>query len=102
MFRPAMLTAADTLAIPTRVSGVTLPVGVAMFRATQPAMNVAIAVYIAAWFGVAIEPANLAAAVAVAAIVSLGSVSLPAQITFFASIAPVCAALGVPIAPLGL
>jgi Na+/H+-dicarboxylate symporter len=99
---PAMLTAADALAIPTRVSGVTLPVGVAMFRATQPAMNVAIAVYIAAWFGVAIEPANLAAAVAVAAIVSLGSVSLPAQITFFASIAPVCAALGVPIAPLGL
>ena len=44
----------------------------------------------------------LLALVAVGALVSLGSVSLPAQITFFASIAPVCAALGVPIAPLGL
>ena len=99
---PAMLTAAERLAVPTRVSGVTLPVGVAMFRATQPAMNVAIAVYIAAWFGVALEPANLVAAVAIGAIVSLGSVSLPAQITFYASVAPVCVALGVPVAPLGL
>lgn len=99
---PAMLTAAERLAVPTRVSGVTLPVGVAMFRATQPAMNVAIAIYIAAWFGLPLEPANLAAAVAIGAIVSLGSVSLPAQITFYASVAPVCVALGVPVAPLGL
>jgi Na+/H+-dicarboxylate symporter len=99
---PAMITAADALRIPAGVSGVTLPVGVAMFRATQPAMNVAVAVYIAAWFGVAVQPGNLAAAVAVGALVSLGSVSLPAQITFFASIAPVAVALGVPIAPLGL
>ena len=99
---PAMIEAAAALRIPTAVSGVTLPVGVAMFRATQPAMNVAVAIYIAAWFGVPIHPGPLAAAVAVAAIVSLGSVSLPAQITFFASIAPPCVALGVPIAPLGL
>ena len=65
-------------------------------------MNVAIAIYIAAWFGLPLEPANLAAAVAIGAIVSLGSVSLPAQITFYASVAPVCVALGVPVAPLGL
>lgn len=99
---PAMIESAAALRIPAAVSDVTLPVGVAMFRATQPAMNVAIAIYIAAWFGVPLQPGNLAAAVAVGALVSLGSVSLPAQITFFASIAPVCAALGVPIAPLGL
>ena len=42
------------------------------------------------------------AALTVAILLSLGSVSLPAQITFFASIAPVCVALGVPVAPLGL
>ena len=99
---PAMIESVGRLGIPAAVSGVTLPVGVAMFRATQPAMNVAVAVYIAAWFGVPIEPANLAAAVAAGALVSLGSVSLPAQITYFASIAPVCVALGVPLAPLGL
>ena len=44
----------------------------------------------------------VAAAVVVAILVSLGSASLPSQITFFASIAPVCVALGVPAAPLGL
>jgi Na+/H+-dicarboxylate symporter len=99
---PAMIDAAAALRIPTAVSGVTLPVGVAMFRATQPAMNVAIAIYIAAWFGVPVQPGALVAAVAVGALVSLGSVSLPAQITYYASIAPVCVALGVPIAPLGL
>ncbi|MDB5696316.1 MAG: cation:dicarboxylase symporter family transporter [Sphingomonas bacterium] len=99
---PAMIEAARALGIRTEVSGVTLPIGVAMFRATQPAMNVAIAVYIAYWFNVPIQPANLAAAVAVAALVSLGSVSLPAQLTFFASVAPPCVALGVPLAPLGL
>ncbi|WP_375427895.1 dicarboxylate/amino acid:cation symporter [uncultured Sphingomonas sp.] len=99
---PAMIDAAAALRVPTAVSGVTLPIGVAMFRATQPAMNVAVALYIAAWFGVPVEPGNLLAAVAVGALVSLGSVSLPAQITYFASIAPVAVALGVPIAPLGL
>jgi Na+/H+-dicarboxylate symporter len=99
---PAMIEAVRKLGIRTQVSGVTLPIGVAMFRATQPAMNVAIAVYIAYWFNVPIEPANLAAAVAVGALVSLGSVSLPAQLTFFASVAPPAVALGVPLAPLGL
>ena len=99
---PAMIEAVRKLGIRTQVSGVTLPIGVAMFRATQPAMNVAIAVYIAYWFNVPIQPANLAAAVAVGALVSRGSVSLPAQLTFFASVAPPAVALGVPLAPLGL
>ena len=97
-----MLEGARTLDLPETKAGVALPVAVAMFRATQPAMNVAIAIYIARWFGIAVEPGPLAAAVLTGALVSLGSVSLPAQISFFASVAPVCAALGVPIAPLGL
>ena len=99
---PAMIEAVRVLGVAPAVSGVTLPIGVAMFRATQPAMNVAVALYIAYWFGVPVLPANLAAAVAVAALVSLGSVSLPAQLTFFASVAPPCVALGVPLTPLGL
>lgn len=99
---PAMLAGARALGLPESKAGVALPVAVAMFRATQPAMNVAIAVYIARWFGLPVEPGPLAAAVLTGALVSLGSVSLPAQISFFASVAPVCAALGVPIAPLGL
>uniref|UniRef100_UPI00261B1471 dicarboxylate/amino acid:cation symporter n=1 Tax=uncultured Sphingomonas sp. TaxID=158754 RepID=UPI00261B1471 len=99
---PAMLQGARRLGISDSTAGMVLPLAVAMLRGTQPAMNIGIAVYIAHWFGIAITPAALASAVFVGVLVSLGSVSLPAQITFYASIAPVCQALGVPIAPLGL
>jgi Na+/H+-dicarboxylate symporter len=42
------------------------------------------------------------AAIAVGAVMSYGAVSLPGEITFISSIAPIALALGVPIAPLGL
>ncbi|WP_112381514.1 dicarboxylate/amino acid:cation symporter [Sphingomonas carotinifaciens] len=99
---PAMLQGARRLGIAESTAGMVLPLAVAILRGTQPAMNIGIAVYIAHWFGIAITPGALASAVFVGVLVSLGSVSLPAQITFYASIAPVCQALGVPIAPLGL
>ena len=99
---PAMLKGAEAMGVPVATAGVVLPLAVTMFRGTQPAMNIAIAIYIAHWFGVAVSPGTVASAVTVAILLSLGSVSLPAQITFFASIAPVCVALGVPVAPLGL
>lgn len=99
---PAMLKAAGEMGVPARASGVTLPLGVAMFRATQPAMNMAIAVYIGRWFGVEVPPAAIAAGVLAGVVTSLGSISLPSQITFFASVAPIASALGVPLAPLGL
>ena len=99
---PAMIEGTKVLRIAPATSGLVLPMAVAMFRATQPAMNVAVALYIAHWFGIVPDMASVAAAVVVAILVSLGSASLPSQITFFASIAPVCVALGVPAAPLGL
>jgi proton glutamate symport protein len=99
---PAMLRATGEMRIPAVASGVTLPLGVAMFRATQPAMNLAIAIYIGRWFGLEVTPAAIAAGVLVGVVTSLGSISLPSQITFFASVAPIATAVGVPLAPLGL
>ncbi|WP_343526515.1 cation:dicarboxylase symporter family transporter [Sphingomonas sp.] len=99
---PAMIEGTKTLRIAPATAGLVLPMAVAMFRATQPAMNVAVSLYIADWFGIVPGAAAIVAAVVVAILCSLGSASLPAQITFFASIAPVCVALGVPAAPLGL
>ncbi|WP_230480981.1 dicarboxylate/amino acid:cation symporter [Sphingomonas sp. Leaf21] len=99
---PAMVEGTKTLRIQPTTSSLVLPMAVAMFRGTQPAMNVAVALYIADWFGIVPCPAAVVAAVVAAILVSLGSASLPSQITFFASIAPVCVALGVPAAPLGL
>jgi Na+/H+-dicarboxylate symporter len=99
---PAMLRGAETLQIPVAASGVVLPLAVAVFRITGPAMNLAVAIYIAHWFGIELGPMQIAAGVAAAAITTIGAVGLPGQITFITSIAPVCFAMGVPIAPLAL
>ena len=99
---PAMLTAAQTLGVRSRVADVSLPLAVALFRSTGPAMNVAVAFYVAHWLGLHPTPAQMIAAIAVGAVMSYGAVSLPGEITFISSIAPIAMALGVPIAPLAL
>ncbi len=99
---PAMIEGAEAMAVPRPVAAVALPLAVALFRATGPAMNIAVAIYVAKWFGVALTPGTLAAATVVATLTSLGSVSLPGQISFISSIAPIAATLGAPVAPLGL
>ncbi|WP_288046330.1 cation:dicarboxylase symporter family transporter [Sphingomonas sp.] len=99
---PAMLRSSEEMDVPVATSGVVLPLAVAMMRATGPAMNLAVAIYVAAWFGVPMTFATLAAATVVAVLTSLGSVSLPGQISFISAIAPIAVTLGVPVAPLGL
>lgn len=99
---PQMLKGAERMGVPVAHSGVILPLSVVMMRATGPAMNLAVAIYVGAWFGVPLSPALLAAATVVAMLTSLGAVSLPGQVSFISSIAPVAATMGVPVAPLGL
>jgi Na+/H+-dicarboxylate symporter len=99
---PAMLKGTEKLGIPVARSGVVLPLAVAIFRATGPAMNLAVAIYVAHWYGIALTPMMLVAGVAAAATTTLGAVSLPGSITFITSIAPICYAMGVPIEPLVL
>lgn len=99
---PAMLKGAERLDVPVATAGVVLPLAVAIFRATGPAMNLAVAIYVCHWFGVELTPYTLAAGVAVAATTTLGSVSLPGTISFVASIAPIALAMGAPVQALGL
>ena len=99
---PAMLTAARTIGVREQVADVTLPIAVALFRGTGPAMNCAVAFYVAHWLGFEPSLAQMIAATAVAAVMSYGAVSLPGEITFISSIAPIAMALGVPVAPLAL
>lgn len=99
---PAMLAAADAMGIRKRTADVTLPMAVALFRATGPAMNVGVALYVAHWLGLEPSMTQMIAATAVAAVISYGAVSLPGEVSFISSIAPVAMALGVPIAPLAL
>jgi Na+/H+-dicarboxylate symporter len=75
---------------------------VAIFRATGPAMNLGVALYIAYWFGLELSPTQIAIGVAAGATTTLGAVSLPGSVSFVSSIAPICLAMGVPVEPLGL
>jgi Na+/H+-dicarboxylate symporter len=99
---PAMVESASEMGVPVTTSGVTLPLAVAIFRATGPAMNFAVAIYIAIWFQVPLSPATLAIGAVVATLTSLGSVSLPGTVSYVSAIAPVASAIGAPVAPLGL
>ena len=99
---PAMLGSARALGVREQVADVTLPMSVALFRATGPAMNVAVAFYVASWLGYQPSMGAAIAATAVASVISYGAVSLPGEVSFISSIAPIAMALGVPIAPLAL
>jgi len=99
---PAMLEAADRLGLPKRNADVSLPLAVALFRATGPAMNIAVAIYVASWLGIDLGVGAMIAGVAVASIASYWAVSLPGALSFITSIAPIALAMGVPIEPLAL
>jgi proton glutamate symport protein len=99
---PAMVKGVKDLGVPDSTADMTLPLAVAIFRATGPAMNLGVALYIAHWYGIELGPAQLAAGIAAGAITTLGAVSLPGSVSFVSSIAPICLALGAPIEPLGL
>ena len=99
---PAMLGAARELGVPTANADVTLPLSVALFRATGPAMNMGVAIYVAHWLGITLSPLALATGVAVAAITTYSAVSLPGQLSFVSNIAPIALSMGVPIEPLAI
>ncbi|MFN3619156.1 dicarboxylate/amino acid:cation symporter [Sphingorhabdus sp.] len=99
---PVMLSAAPALRVDTASAGIILPLAVSLFRAASAAANVAVAVYLAQLHGVPITTGTFIAGALVAAAVSVGAVGLPAQVSFFAVIAPVCVAMGVPVTLLPL
>lgn len=100
---PAMLQAAlQGLRIPAHVADVVLPLAVAVFRFTSPATNLAVCFFVAHLYGVEPTMLQIMGAIVVAFGVSVGSVGLPGQISFIASVAPICMALGVPFELLGI
>ncbi len=99
---PLMLKKSEELGVPESSAGVTLPMAVALLRATGPAMNLAVALYVANWFGIVLGPAQIGTGIVVAVLTSLGAVSLPGTVSFVSSIAPICLAIGVPVEPLAI
>lgn len=99
---PAMLAASTRLGVSPITSEFSLPLAVTLFRATGPAMNMAVAVYAAKLAGIELTTGALAAGAFVAFATTFGAVSLPGTISFVSSIGPIAAAMGVPLWPLGV
>lgn len=94
---PAMIAGTRQLGAPESMIGVVLPLAVSLFRITSPAANLGVAIYCAHIYGVPLNAALLAAGIGVAAVISLASVGLPGQITFFTTTGPICLIMGVPL-----
>ena len=95
---PAMIERSrDDLGIADRVTGIVLPLAVALFRITGPVANLGVALFLARIYGVHPSAGQYAGAIFVSVATSLASVSLPGQISFFASVAPLCLTLGLPV-----
>ncbi|MBW3618092.1 MAG: dicarboxylate/amino acid:cation symporter, partial [Proteobacteria bacterium] len=94
---PAMLTAAERSGVSERVRDLVLPLAVSVFRYASVPANLAVVIYLAALYGIELGPVELLVGAAVAAVANLAGVGLPAQVSFFAIIGPVCLALGVPL-----
>ncbi len=100
---PAMLEATSgALQVPDRVARLVLPLAVSVFRLTSPVANLAVACYVAHLNGMILGPQALITGVAVAFAVSIATIGLPGQVSFIASVAPICIAMGIPIGVLPL
>jgi Na+/H+-dicarboxylate symporter len=94
--------ARDRLGVSAATAGLVLPLAVAVFRITSTVANLAVCVYVAHLYGIALTPGVLIAGSVTAVAVSLGTVGLPGQVSFFASIAPIAIVMGLPLEVLPL
>ncbi|MES2002227.1 MAG: cation:dicarboxylase symporter family transporter [Pseudomonadota bacterium] len=99
---PLMVEAARELGVGEQTRDVSLPMSVALFRASGPAMNIAVCFYMAHWLGLPLNAGAIAAGVAVATFASISAPGLPGQLSFISSVGPIAVAMGLPLAPLGI
>lgn len=90
------------LGVPQTTAGLVLPLAVAVFRITSPVANLAVCLYVAQLYGVSLSLGALVAGGLTAIAVSIASVGLPGQVSFFVSIGPICLAMGLPLGVLPL
>lgn len=89
--------AIDRLGVSAATAGLVLPLAVAVFRITSTVANLAVCIYVAHLYGIPLTPGVLFAGGVAALAISVGTVGLPGQVSFFASIAPIALAMGLPL-----
>jgi proton glutamate symport protein len=87
----------EALGVSPGAANLVLPLAVAIFRMTSTVANLAVALFIAHLYGIEPTMTQMVGACVVALAVSVGTVGLPGQASFFTSMAPICLALGVPL-----
>jgi proton glutamate symport protein len=100
---PAMIDCTrNKLGYPTGVTALVLPMAVSLFRITSPIQYMGVAAFIAWTYGIDVSLPHMAVGVALAVVISIGSVGLPGQASFMGTNLPVVQAMGLPVEPLGL
>ncbi len=94
--------ATGRLGVSTATAGLVLPLAVAVFRMTSPVANLAVCIFVAKLYGIPLTWGVMLAGGVAALAASIGTVGLPGSVSFFASIAPICIAMGLPIEVLPL
>ncbi len=100
---PVMVDSArQRLGYPLAVTSLVLPMAVSLFRIASPVQYLSVVVFIAWMYGTDLGAAQLAVAVGLSIVISMGSVGLPGQVSFMTNNLPVTQAMGLPIEPLGV
>jgi Na+/H+-dicarboxylate symporter len=95
---PAMLSGAQQgLGLPERVTSITLPLAVSLFRLTSPPINISIVIFVAHVYGVPLDLGRIAIGVVLAVVTNFSVVGLPSQLTLFNTTVPISLAMGVPL-----
>jgi Na+/H+-dicarboxylate symporter len=100
---PAMISACEVqLCLPTRITSVTLPLAVSLFRICGPMTTFTVGIYCAYLLGVPLAPTQLVVGGLVAILMLATGGGIPAEVTFFAAYVPIFNAMGIPIEILAL
>lgn len=100
---PAMIDCARTrLGYPLQVTALVLPMAVSLFRITSPVQYIGVVSFIAWMYGLELGGLQIGTAIVLSALISMGSVGLPGQVSFMTNNLPVTQAMGLPVEPLGL
>ena len=95
---PAMVSGAQQgLGLPERVTSITLPLAVSLFRLTSPPINISIAIFCAHVYGVPLDFGRIAMGIVLAVVTNFSVVGLPSQLTLFNTTVPISIAMGVPL-----
>jgi Na+/H+-dicarboxylate symporter len=97
---PALVAGAEKLGLPSSLSGLTLPLGVSVFKYASPIVRIVGTLFVARLYGIELGPGQVAAIAAAIGILSFYSPGIPSGGLFVMT--PLYLAFGLPIEGVGI